>query len=114
MCALVAGAAVPHKEKPGYLLRSDSLDGLILLIHNVAGGKSALPPRVSATLLRRLSNLASQPQRAGRDLVLTAGEAQILQILELGRSNRDNAAQLDNALHTVKNPRAHNLLTKTM
>jgi DNA-binding NarL/FixJ family response regulator len=95
----------------GYHMRSDSLDDLILLIHNVAGGQSIFPQRVSAVLLRRLSSLASQPRPAVRDLVLTAREAQILKMLELGRSNRDIAARLDIAVHTVKN-HVHNLLTK--
>ncbi|MFG1931595.1 LuxR C-terminal-related transcriptional regulator [Mycobacterium sp. NPDC048908] len=95
----------------GYHVRSDSLDDLIMLIHNVAGGKSICPPRVSAILLRRLSSLASQPQPAGRDLALTTREAQILKMLELGRSNSDIAARLNIAVHTVKN-HVHNLLTK--
>jgi DNA-binding NarL/FixJ family response regulator len=95
----------------GYHMRSDSLDDLILLIHTVAGGRSTFPPRVSAILLRRLSNLASQPHPTARDLVLTAREAQILKMLELGRSNREIAARLDIAVHTVKN-HVHNLLTK--
>jgi DNA-binding NarL/FixJ family response regulator len=95
----------------GYHLRSDSLDDLIMLIHNVARGESIFPPRVSAILHRRLSNLASRPQPAGRGLVLTTREAQILKMLELGRSNSDIAARLDIAVHTVKN-HVHNLLTK--
>jgi DNA-binding NarL/FixJ family response regulator len=95
----------------GYHMRSESLDDLIALIRNVAGGKSIFPPRVSAILLRRLSNLASKPQRPRRGLVLTAREAQILKMLELGRSNRDIAAQLDIAVHTVKN-HVHSLLSK--
>jgi DNA-binding NarL/FixJ family response regulator len=45
----------------GYHMRRDSLDDLILLMHNVAGKKLVFPSRVSASLLRRLSNLASQP-----------------------------------------------------
>jgi len=95
----------------GYHMRSESLDDLISLIHNVAGGQSIFSQRVSAILLRRLSNLASQPRPAVRDLVLTAREAQILKMLELGRSNRDIAARLDIAVHTVKN-HVHNLLIK--
>jgi DNA-binding NarL/FixJ family response regulator len=95
----------------GYHMRGDSLDELIMLIHNVASGESICPPRVSAVLLRRLSNLASQPQLTGRDLVLTTRETQILKMLELGRSNRDIAKRLDIAVHTVKN-HVHNLLTK--
>jgi DNA-binding NarL/FixJ family response regulator len=95
----------------GYHMRGDSLDELIMLIRDVAAGQSSCPPRVSAVLLRRLSNLASQPQLTGRDLVLTTRETQILKMLELGRSNRDIAKRLDIAVHTVKN-HVHNLLTK--
>ena len=95
----------------GYHMRSDSLDDLIMVVHKVARGESIYPPRVSAVLLRRLSNLASQRQPPGRGLVLTAREAQILKMLELGRSNSDIAARLDIAVHTVKN-HVHNLLTK--
>ena len=95
----------------GYHMRGDSLDDLITLIDKVAGGQSICPPWVSAVLLRRISNLASQPQPAARDLVLTTREAQILKMLELGRSNRDIAARLDIAVHTVKN-HVHNLFTK--
>jgi DNA-binding NarL/FixJ family response regulator len=95
----------------GYHMRTDSLEDLLVLIHNVAAGKSSCPPRVSAILLRRLSTLASQPQQAVRELALTAREAQILTMLELGRSNRDIATQLGIAVHTVKN-HVHSLLTK--
>jgi DNA-binding NarL/FixJ family response regulator len=92
-------------------MRSDSLGDLITLIHNVAAGRSFCPPPVSTILLRRLSNLAAQSQQAGRDLALTPREAQILKMLELGRSNSEIAARLDIAVHTVKN-HVHNLLTK--
>jgi DNA-binding NarL/FixJ family response regulator len=95
----------------GYHMRTDSLEDLLTLIQDVAAGKSSCPPRVSAILLRRLSALAAQPQPAARNLALTAREIQILRMLELGRSNRDIAAQLGIAVHTVKN-HVHSLLTK--
>jgi DNA-binding NarL/FixJ family response regulator len=95
----------------GYHLRTESLGDLLVLIRKVAAGKSLCSPRVSAILLRRLSALASQRQPAGKELVLTAREAQILRMLELGLSNRDIAAQLCIAVHTVKN-HVHSLLTK--
>lgn len=95
----------------GYHMRRDSLTDLIELIDNVARGQSSCPPWVSAILLRRLSNLASAPQLLERDLVLTTRETQILKMLELGRSNRDIAARLNIAVHTVKN-HVHNLFTK--
>ena len=95
----------------GYHLRTESLDDLLVLIRRVAAGESLCTPRVSAILLRRLSALASQRQPAARELVLTAREAQILRMLEMGLSNRDIAARLCIAVHTVKN-HVHSVLTK--
>lgn len=94
-----------------YHMRTESLDDLLVLIHKVAAGESLCSPRVSAILLRRLSALASQRQPVGKELVLTAREAQILRMLEMGLSNRDIAARLCIAVHTVKN-HVHSLLTK--
>jgi DNA-binding NarL/FixJ family response regulator len=95
----------------GYHMRTESLDDLLVLIRKVAAGKSFCSPRVSAILLRRLSAPASQRPPAASELVLTAREAQILRMLELGLSNQDIAAQLCIAVHTVKN-HVHSLLTK--
>lgn len=95
----------------GYFLRNESLDDLLLLMGKVAGGESLCSPKVSAILLRRLSTLASQRQRTTEDLDLTAREAQILGLLELGHSNKEIAEQLCIAVHTVKN-HVHSLLTK--
>jgi DNA-binding NarL/FixJ family response regulator len=95
----------------GYHTRTQSLEDLLLLIRRVAAGESFCSPRVSAILLRRLSALASQRQPVGEELVLTAREAQILRMLELGLSNREIAGQLCIAVHTVKN-HVHSLLTK--
>ena len=95
----------------GYHLRTESLDDLLVLIRRVVAGESLCTPRVSAILLRRLSALASRRQPAARELVLTAREAQILRMLEMGLSNRDIAARLCIAVHTVKN-HVHNVLTK--
>jgi DNA-binding NarL/FixJ family response regulator len=95
----------------GYHLRTESLEDLLVLIRKVAAGKSFCSPRVSAILLRRLSALASQRPPAAKELILTAREAQILRMLELGLSNQDIATQLHIAVHTVKN-HVHSLLTK--
>ena len=95
----------------GYHLRTESLEDLLVLMRKVAAGESLCSPRVSAILLRRLSALASQREPAEKELVLTAREAQILKMLELGLSNRDIAQQLCIAVHTVKN-HVHSLLTK--
>jgi DNA-binding NarL/FixJ family response regulator len=96
----------------GYHMRTESLDDLLELIRRVAAGESVCSPRVSAILLNRLSSLAAQRKPAAtRDVVLTAREAQILSMLEMGLSNRDIAARLCIAVHTVKN-HVHSVLTK--
>jgi DNA-binding NarL/FixJ family response regulator len=96
----------------GYHMRTESLDDLLVLIRRVAAGESVCSPRVAAILAKRLSALAAQrrPPRA-KELALTAREAQILTLLELGLSNRDIASQLCIAVHTVKN-HLHSLLKK--
>ncbi|SCX07023.1 DNA-binding response regulator, NarL/FixJ family, contains REC and HTH domains [Mycolicibacterium fluoranthenivorans] len=95
----------------GYHLRAEALDDLIVVIRKVAAGEFLCSPVISAILLHRLSSLASQRQKPGRDLVLTAREIQILSMLEVGLSNQEIAARLCIAVHTVKN-HVHSLLTK--
>ncbi|CAN5377614.1 hypothetical protein BH11ACT6_BH11ACT6_44360 [soil metagenome] len=104
VAAAEAGAA-------GYHTRSESIEDLLELISKVDAGESVCSPRVSAILLRRLSALASQRPVVTEELVLTAREAEILRMLELGLSNREIAEQLCIAVHTVKN-HVHSLLTK--
>ena len=62
-------------------------------------------------LLRRLSALATRRQTAAKELVLTAREAQILRMLEMGLSNRNIADHLGIAIHTVKN-HVHSVFTR--
>lgn len=95
----------------GYHLRSESFADLLVLISEVASGKVSCPQQFSAMLIRRLSVIASHRPTTPKDPVLTARESQILEMLELGRSNHDIAVQLSIAVHTVKN-HVHSLLTK--
>ncbi|WP_319454911.1 MULTISPECIES: response regulator transcription factor [unclassified Mycobacterium] len=96
----------------GYHMRTETLDDLLVMTRRVAAGESVCSPRVAAILAKRLSVLAAQRQPIQpKELVLTAREAQILAMLEMGMSNRDIAAQLCIAVHTVKN-HLHSLLKK--
>jgi DNA-binding NarL/FixJ family response regulator len=95
----------------GYHMRTDSLDDLLGMIRQVAAGETSCSPSLASMLLRRLAALAMQRQPVARELALTGREAQILQMLELGLSNHDIAAQLSIAVHTVKN-HVHSLLKK--
>lgn len=95
----------------GYHMRTDSLEELVVLMRDVAAGELCWPAPVAAILRRRLLTLAWPPPATPQDLALTARETQVLRMLELGRSNRDIAVQLNIAVHTVKN-HVHSLLTK--
>jgi DNA-binding NarL/FixJ family response regulator len=96
----------------GYHMRTESLADLLELIVKVAAGASVCPPGVSAILLNRLSALAAQRRPSPiKEVILTAREVQILRMLEMGLSNREIAARLSIAVHTVKN-HVHSVLTK--
>ncbi|MGU3499848.1 LuxR C-terminal-related transcriptional regulator [Mycobacterium sp. C31M] len=95
----------------GYHTRTESLDDLVLLVKKVVAGETFCSPLVSAMLLRRLSTLASRQTAVPDEPVLTVREAQILELLRLGLSNRDIAGELCIAVHTVKN-HVHSLLAK--
>jgi DNA-binding NarL/FixJ family response regulator len=95
----------------GYHLRTGSLTDLVELIASVVAGGSLCSPRVTAILLRRLAGLAADGRSNRSGLALTERETQIVQLLELGLSNKQIAAQLCIEVATVKN-HVHSLLAK--
>ena len=96
----------------GYHTRTQSFEDLLEVMGNVATGAPSCSAWVSAILLRRLAALGSQQRQPEvHELALTAREVQIFGMLKLGLSNREIAAQLCIAVHTVKN-HVHSLLTK--
>lgn len=95
----------------GYHTRNQSFQDLLEVMGNVAAGEPSCSARVSSILLRRLAALGSQRPPEVQELALTAREVQIFGLLKLGLSNREIAAQLCIAVHTVKN-HVHSLLTK--
>lgn len=94
----------------GYHLRCQSLDELLETTRIVLGGELACPPVISAVVLRRVSELATQRGVSG-DALLTVREEEVINMLGMGLSNREIAGRLYIAEHTVKN-HVHNLLTK--
>lgn len=92
----------------GYLLRSEPFSHLMQLIRTVALGEAVCPPRVTAALMRRLADLASEQRRVP---LLTEREGQILRLLDLGLSNQQISDRLCIEVRTVKN-HLHNLFGK--
>lgn len=95
----------------GYLFRSESLTDLLAVVQSAARGETLCPPRITATLLRRVTVLASERQLLTEGARLTAREQEILQLIDEGLSNKEIAQRLFIEVRTVKN-HVHNILEK--
>jgi len=98
----------------GYLLRTEPLEHLLLVMRSVVAGEALCSPRVTALLLRRVQSLAatqhpSSPRAQVPDL--TAREVEVLRLLDLGLSNQEISERLSISVRTVKN-HVHNILEK--
>jgi two-component system nitrate/nitrite response regulator NarL len=95
----------------GYVTREASLDELVDVVESVARGESLCSPRISALLLRCVTELSGsrrQPDLADR---LTPRETQIVGLIDEGLSNKQIAGRLSIELATVKN-HVHSILEK--
>lgn len=106
MAGIEAGA-------PGYVLKEASCDHLVNTIRAVHSGESFCSPRLTASLLSRIAELASDRLRSTQpsSLKLTARELEIIHEIAAGLSNKQIAARLFIAPQTVKN-HIHNILDK--
>jgi two-component system, NarL family, nitrate/nitrite response regulator NarL len=94
----------------GYIPRTATMADVIAAIGNTMRGEQACSARISATLLRRLSEHPA-PSPASDKPLLTAREAEIVQLLATGLSNKQISLRLHISLATTKS-HVHNLLTK--
>ena len=88
--ALCAGA---H----GYLSKTESADGIIQAIYDVARGGSAMSPQIA----RRVLNIFAQIKAPHYDYGLTSREKDVLNELVRGKSKKRIAAGLSLSIHTV-------------
>lgn len=96
----------------GFVTCDNSVDELLTCISSALEGELACSPRISATLLRRVAQLAAE--RAPSNKVqpcLTPRQTCILQLLRSGQSNKQIARELGIELTTVKN-HVHHLLQR--
>ena len=94
----------------GYVLRGASVGELADAVHRAVRDEPLAPPRVIATLMRRVAALSANGARAGVD-DLTTREREVIELIEQGLSNKEIAAQLSIAVTTVKN-HVHSILEK--
>lgn len=100
-----------ERGSAGYLLRSDSLESLWSVIQAVARGETICSPKATAVLLRRVAALAAEKRSRNGLGLLTAREAQILDLIEEGLANVEIAKELHIEVRTVKN-HVHAILGK--
>ena len=97
----------------GFIMRDATFDDFVQTIRSVVGGMVVLPPQLTGSLFNQI---ALQAARRGvpRELEavrLTQRERQVIDLIAEGLSNKDIAARLHIAVHTVKS-HVHNVLEK--
>ena len=93
----------------GYVLRESSLDDLLMTIKAAGRGEIICPPRITAALVERVTNLTEAQERPnGR---LTYREREVSTLATRGFSNKQIAGHLHITVATVKN-HIHNALRK--
>jgi DNA-binding NarL/FixJ family response regulator len=96
----------------GYLLRDGTMDELADVIAGAIRGEVVCPPRVTASLFKRLAVLAeARDLLPGRWVSLTAREREVVRLLDAGLSNKQIATELHIEISTVKN-HVHRILEK--
>ena len=99
----------------GYVLKDDSLEGLIETIRAAQDGKVFVSPQIAAAIMERLATLArlfsDVENSVGDTTELTSRELEVLQLVGEGQTNQQIAEHLVIEVGTVKN-HVHNILDK--
>jgi len=97
----------------GFIMKDASFDDFFATIRAVAGGAEVLPPALTNTLFSQIARGSLSGNNASilESVRLTGRERQVVELLGEGLSNKEIAARLQIALHTVKS-HVHNVLEK--
>jgi DNA-binding NarL/FixJ family response regulator len=97
----------------GFILKSASLQDYVDTIKSVAKGEKVLPTMLTASLFTQIveSALNSGKDISDSAIQLTKREKEIVDLISEGLSNKEIAARLHIATHTVKS-HVHNILEK--
>lgn len=97
----------------GFILKSASLQEYVTTILAVSRGEKVLPPILTASLFTHIveSALKAAAESPAGAVQLTRRERQIVDLIAQGSSNKEIAARLHIATHTVKS-HVHNILEK--
>lgn len=88
----------------GFIMKDATLDDLVSTIRAVASGTSVLPPTMVSTLFSQIARDAIGRGRADvlESVRMTPRERQVIDLIAEGLSNKEIAARLHVAVHTVK------------
>jgi DNA-binding NarL/FixJ family response regulator len=98
----------------GFILKDATLDDFLHTIRAVATGKKVLPPPLTGSLFSHIVEHAIQhgsPDRLLEAVRMTKREHEVVALIAGGKSNKEIAAHLHIAVHTVKS-HVHNVLEK--
>jgi DNA-binding NarL/FixJ family response regulator len=97
----------------GFIMAIASFETFLTTIQAVAGGAQVLPPELTAALFAQLKRHSVQggPRRVLDVGRLTQREREVADLIVQGCSNKEIAAHLKIAFHTVKS-HVHNVLSK--
>lgn len=103
---VTAGAA-------GFIMKDASFDEFLATIRAVAEGQQVLPAALTSSLFTQIAALAIRKgkPRLLEAVGLTERERQVIDLIGEGLSNKEIAARLHIAVHTVKS-HVHNVLEK--
>jgi DNA-binding NarL/FixJ family response regulator len=103
------------KEGVSGLLHKDAtVDDCLSTIRSVAKGQKVLPANLSAALFAQIIEEAvrtNNPELVTRAIRMTPRENEIMELVALGRCNKEIAQELFLSVHTVKS-HIHNILDK--
>jgi two-component system nitrate/nitrite response regulator NarL len=88
----------------GFILKDASFDQLVATLRAVSRGESVLPRAMTATLFSQIAGVAVGREReaALEGVRMTPREREVIALIGDGLSNKEIAARLDVAAHTVK------------
>jgi len=97
----------------GFVMKDASLDDFFATIRRVARGSVVLPDQLTASLFSQIAERALKGSKTPvlQSVKLTQRERQVVALIGEGMSNKEIAAGLHVAIHTVKS-HVHNVLEK--
>ena len=97
----------------GFIMKDATLDDLESTIRAVVAGSHVLPPEATSTLFSQIAASAVGKARPLQSVRMTPREREVVGLIAEGMSNKEIAADLHIATHTVKS-HVRNIMEKLM